>query len=150
MGEEFTDESLPKPLIDALRRIEGHRDVLVPPEADAAILASAQFAIARRRWRRRAYRIVATSGAAAAVLMIGAWWGGLLHRQTTPSPQSIALRNDLDGDGRVDILDAFYLAKRIDGPNPQKSWDVNGDDKIDRADVDAIAAVAVRVGGGAS
>jgi hypothetical protein len=67
--------------------------------------------------------------------------------QPSAPPASIALKADLDGNGRVDILDAFYLARRVGKPSPQPTWDINGDGKIDQADIDAIAAQAVRVGG---
>jgi hypothetical protein len=46
----------------------------------------------------------------------------------------------------VDILDAFRLARHIESRAPARTdWDVNGDGRIDREDVDAIAAAAVRL-----
>ncbi len=53
---------------------------------------------------------------------------------------------DIDGNGRIDILDAFALARSIrDHSGPQDRWDVNGDGIVDQADVTAIATTAVRL-----
>jgi hypothetical protein len=55
---------------------------------------------------------------------------------------------DLTGDGSVDILDAFRLARLLEGgPVAPKAPDVNADGRVDRGDVDAIAMRAVRLGG---
>ncbi|HWL92171.1 MAG TPA: dockerin type I domain-containing protein, partial [Phycisphaerae bacterium] len=60
------------------------------------------------------------------------------------------LREDVDGSGRVDILDAFVLARRIDGgAGVSESFDLTGDGQVNRFDVDAVAMAAVRLKGGA-
>ena len=52
----------------------------------------------------------------------------------------------IDGSGRVDILDAWALARRLRAPaNGGAGMDVNGDGRVDRGDVDAVAMVAVRL-----
>ena len=54
------------------------------------------------------------------------------------------MREDFDRDGRVDILDAFALARRIEeGGESSRRWDLNEDGAVDRRDVDAIAMAAV-------
>lgn len=54
---------------------------------------------------------------------------------------------DLDGNDRVDIRDAFLLARALDSATQvDPRWDVNADGSIDRADVDLIAAKAVSLG----
>jgi len=56
------------------------------------------------------------------------------------------LPQDIDGSGRVDILDAFTLARVLDERRAvERKWDVTGDGKVDRADVDAVAMSAVRL-----
>jgi len=55
-------------------------------------------------------------------------------------------KQDLDRSGRVDILDAFYLARQIEKQlELQNQWDVTGDGTVNQKDVDAIALAAVRV-----
>jgi dockerin type I repeat protein len=55
-------------------------------------------------------------------------------------------KKDLDHSGRVDILDAFLLARQIEKQlELQSQWDVTGDGAINQNDVDAIASAAVRV-----
>jgi len=55
-------------------------------------------------------------------------------------------KQDLDRSGRVDILDAFYLARQIEKQlELQNQWDVTGDGNVNQKDVDAIASTAVRV-----
>lgn len=55
-------------------------------------------------------------------------------------------KQDLDRSGRVDILDAFFLARQIEKQLELKNqWDVTGDGTINQKDVDAIASTAVRV-----
>jgi len=47
----------------------------------------------------------------------------------------------------LDIVDAYRLALRLErGEAVDGTWDRNGDGRVDRADVDAIARAAVRVG----
>ena len=53
------------------------------------------------------------------------------------------------GRGRVTILNAFALARRLkSGDAPRPEWDANRDGVVDRRDVDALALAAVRVAGG--
>ena len=60
--------------------------------------------------------------------------------------RQIMQKQDLDRSGRVDILDAFYLARQIEKQlELQNQWDVTGDGNVNQNDVDAIASTAVRV-----
>jgi hypothetical protein len=55
---------------------------------------------------------------------------------------------DINGDGRVDILDAFALARAVGaGGGSNNRWDVNGDGVVDDRDVDRLARAAVSLGG---
>jgi len=65
---------------------------------------------------------------------------------STGKSRQIMQKQDLDRSGRVDILDAFYLARQIEKQlELQNQWDVNGDGTVNQNDVDAIASTAVRV-----
>lgn len=71
-------------------------------------------------------------------------------RKQTAAPAIVAQREDIDGNGRIDILDAFVLAKRVDANSAiNPAWDFNADGHVDRKDVDAVAQVAVQLNGGA-
>jgi hypothetical protein len=140
-------------LRQALKRSD--QNVRVPETFDATVIASARLALARGRLRRRTLRLAGAgaalvSSAAAAILVIA-----LRSNPGTPTPSTagvrhVAIREDLDGNGKVDILDAFYLARQLQGDdrrNVRVAHDVNSDGAVDRRDVDAIARVAVSVGG---
>jgi hypothetical protein len=137
----------------------------VPPEVDKAILQQARRRLARPRRRIIRLRWAAGIAAAAAVLVIGV----VLYNAGGPAAyqpierqvaQRIAsernplapaeARADIDDNGRVDILDAFRLARHIEaGDRTEQNWDLNGDGRVDRADVDAVAFAAVRLREGA-
>ena len=129
----------------------GHVDI--PPQVDQAVLQKAMKALARtKRTRRpRIGKPVAWIAAAASVaLVVGI---GALLRSTSKAPQQTilaAIPNDLDHNGRVDILDAFHLARQLDADIAPTLGDINSDGRIDRADVEAIAmkAVALPLGAG--
>jgi predicted anti-sigma-YlaC factor YlaD len=134
-----------------LERLAGELATTPMPEpvsarADDAVLA----AIERRaveiraqrlpvlRWRRQVW-----AAAALAALAIAGWlaWH-LQQRHDLPPPKAVA-QGDLNGDGTVDILDVYLLARQFEGkgaaPTPQ------GDGRTDRPEVAALAARAVKL-----
>jgi hypothetical protein len=65
-------------------------------------------------------------------------------------PPPAQQREDVDHDGKVDILDAFVVAKLIEARGQlDRTYDINGDGRIDGADVDRIAMAAVDTSGDA-
>ncbi|MGQ9589647.1 MAG: hypothetical protein ACUVYA_05050, partial [Planctomycetota bacterium] len=53
-------------------------------------------------------------------------------------------RWDVDGDGRVNIADAYLLAVRVRrGGEVEPHWDKNGDGVVDEDDVDLVARESV-------
>jgi hypothetical protein len=51
---------------------------------------------------------------------------------------------DVNGDGRLDILDAYRLALAIEeGGELLAAWDSDGDGTVGAGDVDAVARMAV-------
>jgi hypothetical protein len=133
----------------------------VPPEVDRAILEQARRRLARPRPMIIRLRWAAGIAAAAAVLVIGVVLynagGPASHQGIEPGvAQRIASernplapaegRADIDNNGRVDILDAFRLARHIEaGDRTERNWDLNGDGRLDRDDVDVVAFAAVRL-----
>lgn len=113
----------------------------IPEAIDRAILADAQRhlfqtipvrAKSNRRWR---LAVIGSSVAAACMLLFA------LNRQEPQQPASVA--RDLDGNGRVDILDAFAIAREIQHGRNQPEFDINGDGRLTQADVNEIAQRAV-------
>ena len=65
------------------------------------------------------------------------------------SPVSARLSKDIDGNGRVDIIDAYLMDRRLmSGVNIPKKLDLNGDGDINREDVNTIVKTAVSLGRG--
>ena len=113
----------------------------IPEAIDRAILVDAQRHLhqtipvrirANRRWR---FAVVGSSVAAACMLLFA------MNRQEPQQPASVA--RDLDGNGRVDILDAFAIAREIQNGRNQPRFDINGDGRLTQADVNEIAQRAV-------
>jgi hypothetical protein len=93
--------------------------------------------------------------AMAAGLVLGVGLMFLLSR-TEPRLNPVdSARGDLDGNGRLDMLDAFALARRLQGvavpagrggdPGLNPGLDFNGDGVVDGKDVDWLAGEAVRL-----
>lgn len=111
----------------------------VPPEIDLAIADAARAQLGGGRRRRRHLRSTGWSVAAAATLALATW----LWLRPVTSPSGTPIAGDLDGNGRINILDAFALARVLDAGAPPAACDLNGDGRIDAADVDALALRAV-------
>jgi hypothetical protein len=134
----------------ALAEIHG-RVPVVPAELDDAILSEARRSFARRRKLWTLAQRVGLGLAAAAVLAIAvrAFLPSATSRVAPLQRPQLAQAADVNRDGRVDILDAFVVARSIARHEPlDPAWDVNGDGVVDQKDVDLIAHLAVRVDGG--
>lgn len=119
----------------------------VPGEVDRAVLDAARRKLVKPR-RRRFVKWGSWIGTAAAIVLLvfmvnGPWDKG------QGIQESANVAGDIDGNGRVDVLDAFKLAKSVESPGAADArWDVNGDGTVDSADVDEIAYFAVRLSEG--
>lgn len=98
-----TLETLPQTIVDRLRRLDRSQRI-VDPRTDRAVLDAAQ-AYFRARPARFARRRWAVPFAAAATLVLAAILVRPLVFDTAPA------RDDVDGSGRVDILDVLALAR---------------------------------------
>ena len=146
----------PQDLPDLARDLAalGSRHFEVPGDIDDAVMAAARSALSERRRGNLAARRWARWTAAAAGLALVVWIGSVLTRQPVVQPTALrqlaSVPGDFDRSGRVDILDAFALARQLDSDVVPTLGDFNGDGRIDRADVDAIAMAAVRLTEGTS
>jgi Dockerin type I domain len=141
-GADGLSEAPPK-LQAALRQLTP-RPVFVPPALDDAVLHAARRQLVRPRHTRLPWLplwlLWPSLAAASAVLALVVW---TVHRAPAFA------RDDVNHDGRVDILDAFQLARQLEsGARPPASLDLNGDGVVDRRDVEIIAARAVTLGKG--
>ena len=151
------DPVLPPALLRDMQDL--YRAPAVPPAIDAAVRNRAGVYFASQRRIRLWVRWM---GSAAAVLVLGAaLWLALLRDNVKPMASADRAANalqqpaspppaleDIDHNGRVDVLDAFAVARGIKARQTQPAWDVNGDHMVDQRDVDQIAIRAVRVKGG--
>lgn len=132
----------------------------IPPTTNEAILTHTQRRSVGRRRNRLLLRWAVPPAAAAAVIM---WvvFNPFVTPDMEDSPlfesagplgtRQLADHRDIDGNGRVNILDALALARSIkDDRVAEQPWDFNGDGLIDRQDVDTVAQSAVRLNKGAS
>jgi hypothetical protein len=135
---EPSDEKLER-FARALRNAEENQRIFVPPTVDEAILKLARERFGGQKPRRpfRFWNWLAIAGAAALIAMI------ILIFPRAKNPN--LAREDINGDGAVDILDAFALAKSIEASQPNAKFDQNNDGKLDETDVRAVASAAVRL-----
>lgn len=134
----------PEKLVAALKELPARR-VFVPPTVDAAVLLAARRHLAKpRRSGFGSFRAWLNwpAWAAACLALVG-----LIYFFTKPAgviPEFT--REDLNHDGRVDILDAFQLARELQsGQKAASALDLNGDGVVDRRDVELIADQAVKL-----
>ena len=147
----------------ALSRLND-RQISVPPKVDEAILRTAREHLSEVAGEARVVqkptvirpdpvwsglraglfeffavrRWVAWGGVAVTMIAVGGlvWLGG--------HPRLAARPEDLNGDGVVDLLDAFALARELQhSPASHPQLDFNGDGVVDARDVQALAARAV-------
>jgi hypothetical protein len=122
---------------------------VVPRQMDEAILAEARRSFASRRRRWVLIQRIGGGLAAAAVLAIAVRLFYPAPTSTSPVPtvphRQLAQAADVNRDGRVDILDAYVVARHIARHEPlDPAWDINGDGVVDQKDVDLIAHLAVQ------
>jgi len=152
-GEE---PKAPAKLVAALKEPPARR-AFVPPSVDAAILRAAHQHLART-----VSSLSPSDGERAGVRGVFTWFlrpwlrwpsvataclaiAGLAYFASRPSQQQFA-REDLNRDGRVDILDAFQLARETQsGTKPGPESDLNRDGLVDRRDAELIATHAVKL-----
>jgi len=135
--DDNTEPQLPAELAGEMKRLFTHR-AFVPGEMDEAVLAAGRARLGRLRRRRMARRFAAGFAAAAVV-------GIVVYVQFSPdstgTQPDVFAREDVNRDGRVNIVDALMLARRVEAHDAD--LDINGDGSVDRGDVDALAMMAV-------
>ena len=142
-SREDKDLQAPAKLVSALSRLSRQR-IFVPRAIDETVLREARHRLekpghSRARWLRLLPRL-----AAVAIVVLLLTYVFLRERSNFHSPTFA--REDVNHDGRVDILDAFALARQLQsGQARGAGLDVNGDGIVDERDVQTIAGRAVRL-----
>ena len=136
----------PPRLEAAFRRLTRER-IFIPPTLDEAVLGEARRRLTKPvRGRFDWLRLRPWLPAAAGVMLLGLLVYILTGTFSKEPRQALFAREDLNHDGRVDILDAFALARALkSGTALDQRLDINGDGVVDDRDVATIAAQAVTV-----
>ena len=171
-NDEADPPDLPREVLDALtRRYAADELPAMPERLDAAILADAHahlsslkpLPLSPTKWQRQASSrrwITAVASITAAAFLVVLWRAGSNNSQhatvdvasSTSGAKSSAAGSDagsisaadIDGDGQVDILDAYTLALNLrSGGN--RARDMNQDGLLNHDDVDLVAREAVRL-----
>ncbi|HEV8291725.1 MAG TPA: dockerin type I repeat-containing protein [Tepidisphaeraceae bacterium] len=101
----------------------------------------------RMRWVIR-YAIGSVAAAAAVVLIVIRTTHHDQPAINNPTA-SVATTEDVNRDGKLDILDAFLMARKVAAnEHLTKEWDFNHDGTVDAKDVDVVAFAAVKLKGG--
>jgi len=139
------DEGLqaPQKLVAAFSQLPRER-IFIPRTVDEAVLREARRKLAKSESPKFPWRRLIPHFAMAAALVALLAYGFIRNGSRSLAP--VFAREDLNHDGRVDILDAFALARQLKaGPVSGPGRDINGDGVGDERDVETIAAQAVRL-----
>ncbi|MBW7990348.1 MAG: hypothetical protein FVQ84_10090 [Planctomycetes bacterium] len=122
----------------------------IPPEVERAVMDRAYQHFTQKHWSHRILRHISIWRiAAAAAVIILAFSLNLTQKPGPTTSQSLlgeARAVDIDRNGRVDILDAFKLARYVESAErTETKWDINGDGLVNSNDVDMVASAAVRL-----
>jgi hypothetical protein len=136
----------PPRLQAAFRHLPKER-IFVPPTLDEAVLGEARRHLPKRVRRRFDWSLLRPwLPAAAAIMFLGLLAYLFIGTSFRGPRQPLFVREDLNHDGRVDILDAFALARALKaGAALDRRLDINGDGVVNERDVATIAAHAVTV-----
>lgn len=164
-------DTLPPAIIDALRELDGPA-VLPDAQRDAAVLSGARQHLVKPNRKRRNLRLFIGGSAggalaAAAMLAITFYLGDptgqeeadmdmalqdaiptITLDQDNTSPPTTANASDLDDNGRIDILDAYALARKIEQGAENASLDLDGNGSVDQRDIDFLANQVVALNHG--
>jgi len=125
----------------------------VPARVDMGVLGAAGGKLVRKAPGRLRWVGAGVAAAILLLVMLNLQQGGTKQAPTAPTSMAqVSLQRnaeDINGDGRVDMLDALRVARAIEAGRVDMKLDLNGDGVVDKRDVDAVAMTAVKLGKGA-
>src|ERR1043166_4046091 len=138
-NEQSHDEA-PAKFIAAIKQLRREK-VFVPRSIDDAVLLVARKHLQPEEKSNRLFGSwlfqFATASAIAVVVLVGFLF--------LKNPRMTFAREDVNQDGRVDILDALALARQSRSGKTPAHLDLNGDGVVDRRDAEIIATHAVKL-----
>ena len=152
--DHMSDDGLPEGYRAELKNRYGPMPN-IPSDIDTAILADARRHLTthralvgrQKRWSAWQWAAMATTVAAAAVMCV-VWLpnqtgqdGAVNMASDTASAVANDVNSDVDQNGRIDILDAFAMARQI--RSGERTHDINSDGRFDELDVKLVAERAV-------
>ena len=154
---ENDEPEAPEEFVRALRSTQSE-PLFIPPTLDEAILREAHQRLSRSRRGNEAEYAPRPRPLIRLITSAAARSFGALPWIATATAIVLAVsfvylsqrprfaREDLNHDGKVDILDAFTLARQLKSGAPLKSTlDINGDGVVDSRDFETIALHAVKL-----
>ena len=147
--DQWAEQGGPPGLRVGLTSIYGSMPAIGRSMDERILNAVRQESIRRNRMRWVIRYAIGSVAAAAAVILIAIKMTH--HDQPTinNSTASVATTEDVNHDGKLDILDAFLMARKVAANEPlTKEWDFNHDGTVDTKDVDVVALAAVKLKGG--
>ena len=143
-GAEDGKLQAPKKLLAALKNLPSER-VFIPPYVNERILRAAQQQLEKPQRKNLLRWWIGWTAATAAIAFVA----GFAHLFTKPDRETNGrtefTREDINRDGRVDVLDAFALARKIKSGSSQREFDLNGDGVVNQRDSEIIAMHAVKL-----
>ncbi len=135
----------PARLVAALKRLP-QEPLFIPPTLNEAVLRAARRHLEKPRPERVVWLRWMPWAAAAAIVLLAALPQLINRHRAQPAGYSALAGGDLNHDGRMDILDAFALARQLkQGGTPDLQLDLDKDGVVDDRDVAALAARAVKL-----
>lgn len=151
--QQRNDESLKAParLESAFKQLPQQK-LFIPPTLDEAVLKAArrQLEGGEKRhatWIRYLPWWAGATGCLLLAAALAVYWDVLPRRM---EGGVVIASEDVNGDGVVDILDAFALARQLQAGGTPALPEFNGDRELNERDIALVAAHAVKLDKGGS
>src|SRR2546421_10302924 len=147
--DQWAEQGGPPRLRAGLSDLFGSAPAMARDFDERILNAVRQQAIGRNRMRWVIRYAIGSVAAAAAVVLIAIKTSHHDQPVINDSTAGIASAEDVNHDGKLDILDAYLMARKVASKESlSNEWDFNHDGVVDTKDVDVVAFGAVKLKGG--